>query len=108
MTYRLFIDDIRDPLKVYPGETDWVVCRDYDEAVAAVNRRGWPVTVSFDHDLGESTDKTGYDFAKWLVERDINQGDMPANFAYAVHSANPVGAANIRGLLDNYLRFRNG
>ncbi|GAB3824380.1 cyclic-phosphate processing receiver domain-containing protein [Hymenobacter jeollabukensis] len=43
---------------------------------------------------------SGYDCAKWLVEQEL----LVERFN--VHSANPVGAANIRGLLENYRRWR--
>lgn len=107
MTYKMFLDDIRSPDWVYPNcDIDWVVCRNYHDAVGVFATRGWPDYVSFDHDLGESDDQTGYDFAQFLVERDLECKGMPANFAFVVHSANPVGAANIKGLLDGYLKFR--
>jgi len=47
-----------------------------------------------------------FDFAKWLIERDMDVSDMPADFSFNVHSANPVGSANIQGLLDSYLSFK--
>jgi len=31
---------------------------------------------------------------------------MPDDFTFNVHSANPVGFYNIKGLLDSYLNFR--
>lgn len=101
---KLFIDDIRDPI-----DTSSIVVRDYDEAIAYMQSNGCPDEISFDHDLGEADAKTGYDVAKWLVEQDLNTNGkfIPGNFAYFVHSANPVGAANITGLLDNYLAVRN-
>lgn len=100
MTYKLYLDDIREP-----KQAGYVVVRNFYEAANYVTEHGFPSYISFDHDLGE--DKlTGYDFAKWLVEYDLRHGLMPADFDYNVHSANPVGAANIRGLLDCYLRNR--
>ena len=105
--YRLFLDDERDPARVYPREHvgDWIVCRSVAEALDVFSDLGWPEWISFDHDLGNDQ-PTGMDLAKWLVNRDIEVGGMPADFTYEVHSANPVGAANIRGLLDGYLRTR--
>ena len=105
--YKLFLDDERDPARVYPREYvgDWIVCRSVAEALDVFSDLGWPEWISFDHDLGKDQ-PTGMDLAKWLVSRDIEVGDMPADFTYEVHSANPVGAANIRGLLDGYLRTR--
>lgn len=119
MTYKLYIDDIRNP----PDGT-WVVARSVDAAISYVLEYGFPRFISFDHDLGlklrarddqaiilvaeeEDTEApSGYDFAKWLVNEDIEHGWMDGGFDYQVHSANPVGAANIRGLLDHYLRVR--
>ena len=50
---------------------------------------------------------TGFDFAKWLVEMDMdNIYKFPENFSFHVHSANPVGKANIEGYLNNYLKSR--
>lgn len=107
MTYRMFVDDIRDPSWVYPDQDvgDWQVCRTMEEAQHVISDLGWPTWISFDHDLGDHI-PTGYDLAKWLVDQDLDGNLMPDNFSYAVHSANPVGAANIRGLLCAYLRHK--
>jgi hypothetical protein len=107
MTYRLFLDDIRDPSWVYPNENveDWMVCRSFAEAVAVMEDLGSPCWISFDHDLGEHT-QTGYDLAHWLVNRDLDNPFLPEDFSFSVHSANPVGAANIENLLRNYLQHR--
>lgn len=69
--------------------------------------RGCPTFISFDHDLGPD-EKTGYDLAKWLVERDLdsNGAFIPATFEFYVHSQNPVGAANIRNYLQRYLEYK--
>lgn len=103
----MFLDDIRDPQWVYPNQdvSDWVVCRSFDEAEAVFSDLGWPEWISFDHDLGFQT-PSGYDLAKHLVQWDLEVGDMPKNFSYACHSANPVGAANIRSLMDKYLAHK--
>lgn len=98
MTYKLFLDDERDP-----AGTDYIVVRSFDEAVEAVKVNGFPMYVSFDHDLGEGQE-TGYDFANWLVEQDMKFewwfGEK--TFGWFVHSQNPVGKANIEGLLKGY------
>lgn len=97
--YALFLDDEREPVG-----NDWVIVRSYDEAVAYVEGNGFPSYVSFDHDLGEG--KTGYDFAKWLVEKDMDEDWLPDNFFFYVHSQNPVGAENIRKYIIDYMRFK--
>lgn len=59
--------------------------------------------VSFDHDLGEDKE-TGYDFAKFLVEYDMDHEDnLFDRLIWQVHSQNPIGASNINGLLENYI-----
>lgn len=111
---KLFLDDSRNP----PDFT-WDVVKSYDQFVAYIQLHGVPDVISFDHDLGkehyehyaafigvedEATDiripyesfveKTGYDCAKWLVE---NYRLPPS---YRIHSMNPVGAQNIKFVLD--------
>lgn len=100
MTYRLFLDDER-----FPVDDNWVIVRDFAAAVSYVCRNGFPSFVSFDHDLGDGP--SGHAFARWLIERDLDEGDMPENFNYTVHSMNPVGAKNIKSVMDSYLRFKN-
>jgi hypothetical protein len=102
MTYKLYLDDVRNPTT--PGP--WVVARSFVEATEYVLRHGYPLYVSFDHDLGDETAYTGYHFALWLVNLDMDEGSMPHDFAFNVHSANTVGAANINGLLTKYIAMR--
>lgn len=120
MPYKMYIDDIRNP----PDRT-WVVVRSVEAATSYIALYGYPSFISFDHDLGlklrirdddsiiliadgaeDVEAPSGFDFAKWLVNQDLDTNWMDAGFAYQVHSANPVGAANIRGLLDQYLSYR--
>ena len=99
--YFLYIDDIRNPIN-----DNWIVARNYKEAINIITKNNCPFFISFDHDLGE--EKTGYDVAKWLIETDLNYpGFIHNNFDFKVHSANPVGKENIEKLLRNYLRKRN-
>ena len=97
----LYLDDVRIPDPQLP----WNIVRSYEAAIEFVLRHGCPDVISFDHDLGEG--KSGYDFAKWLVEMDLDKKiEIPQHFSYIVHSANPVGKENIIGLLESYLRER--
>lgn len=115
----LYLDDIRTPLI-----NDWIVVRNYDDFIAHIRLHGLEKydVISLDHDLGDSamaeyfrnvssnyqldynniTEKTGYDCAKWLVAESIKSG-IPLPQIY-VHSANPIGAANITGYINNYLK----
>lgn len=100
--YRLFLDDERYP----PADgNEWIFARTVDEAIAIVHEYGFPGYVSFDNDLGDGL-KEGRDFAKFLVEFDMDTGTMPVGFQYYVHSQNPVATDAIRGLLDRYMEFR--
>lgn len=118
----LFLDDERNPSDVTwmliggvgSWGADWQIVRSFNQAVEWVKINGFPDVISFDHDLGlmhyagdYSDGATGMDFAKWLVDYDIENKTMPADFKFTVHSKNPEGAKNIRGLLDNYIRFKS-
>lgn len=99
--YKLFLDDERDPI-----DDSWIVVRSYDEAVKTVETLGFPGFVSFDHDLG--SEKTGYDFAKYLVNYDIKSDTwfIPNIFNYYVHSQNPIGKENIVRFLESYKKMK--
>ena len=97
LSYMLFLDDLRAP----PDQT-WIVARSYDAAVHYVEHYGMPSCVSFDHDLGEGA--TGLDFAHWLIDRHLDGEALPDDFAFAVHSRNPIGGENITALMRGFLR----
>ena len=115
----LYLDDVRIP------KTDsWEVVRNYDEFVAHILMNGLEnyEVISLDHDLGEGAmieyytnvkpnyeldynripEKTGMDCARYLVAEAMNK-KIPLPTIY-VHSANPIGAANIIGYINNYFR----
>jgi len=99
----MYLDDLRNP-----KNNGFIIVRSFNEAVQYVQTHGFPSYVSFDHDLGDHAEKTGYDFAKYLVDLDLNGiMKMPDNFDFNVHSANPVGATNIKNYMENYLRYRD-
>ena len=103
---KMFLDDIRDPKNDYD-----VIVRSYEEAINFVKENGIPTFISFDHDLGcdemGNILKDGYDFAKWLVDMDIeNIHKFPDNFTFEIHSANPIGKNHIKSILNNYLLFK--
>jgi hypothetical protein len=125
----LWLDDIRNPyidnwLRDYApqfahGEGNVIWVKNFDDFVNYIKFKGIPDMISFDHDLGEDVakervlggmskrqarikkreTKSGYDCAKWLVDYCLdNETPIPH---FVVHSANPVGAENIRRLLNN-------
>jgi len=115
----LYLDDVRTP-----KADNWEVVRNYDEFVAHIRLKGLGAyeVISLDHDLGEGAmveyytnvkpnyeldynripEKTGMDCARWLVAESMNT-KVPLPVIY-VHSANPIGAANIIGYINNYFR----
>jgi hypothetical protein len=100
MSKKLYLDDIRNPT------TDgWKIVRSYNDFVKWIETNGIPDLISFDHDLGETDEKTGYDCAKWLCEYCWDNG-LPIP-EYNVHSANPVGRDNILHLLKNFVSKLN-
>lgn len=115
----LYLDDVRNPT-----EGDWQVVRNYDEFVAHIkmNGLGSYEVISLDHDLGEGAmveyytnvkpnyelnyeripEKTGMDCVRFLVAEAMGL-KIPLPTIY-VHSANPIGSANMMGYINNYFR----
>lgn len=113
MTYYLFLDDERNPdlqgldpsafrgTRIAPG-IECVVARDHAQFCQAIDERGVPAFVSFDHDLGPGPD--GMACAHYLVNRCQDLGaPLPG---WRVHSKNGPGAANIEGLMASFARFQ--
>lgn len=115
MSKILWLDDLRNPFIDLEGSVpkedgivEWVL--NYEQFVQWIEKFGLPNIISFDHDLGlvekwlpNYIEKTGMDCAKWLIDYCIdNNCELPK---FYVHSANPVGADNIRGILNNYLKY---
>jgi hypothetical protein len=124
MSYRLFLDDVRDPYKVTWVQMPlgpWVIARDYAEFCGIIETKGVPEFVAFDHDLadehyrpsmynpdrhysnyytdGTFREKTGYDCAKWLIEYCFEKKlPLPARVC---HSMNPIGRENIQKLFES-------
>lgn len=98
MSYKLFIDDERDPVT-----NDWVIIRSSAEAIEYVRQHGMPQEISFDHDLGG--DDTSRVFIKWLVDAFCEYTvSFPEDFTFSVHSQNPIGAEWITSTINSLLR----
>lgn len=115
---KIYLDDIRTPV-----EESWIIIRNYDDFVKIINLKGLEniEVISLDHDLGESAmveyytnvknnfelnynnieEKTGYDCCKFLVSHSMTK-NIPLPQIY-IHSANPIGSANMMGYINNYL-----
>lgn len=119
MKKNIYLDDVR-----IPESEKWTLVKNYDEFVSTVILIGLEniELISLDHDLGDSAmseyysnvqpnytldysnvvEKTGYDACKFLVEHSIDTGiSLPE---VVVHSANPIGAANMMGYINNYYK----
>ena len=130
----LWLDDLRNPFideekRVPIGNDKWNInwVLNYEQFVQWIEIYGLPDAISFDHDLADEhytpeyfwddyeeskkfqewrgktyQEKTGMDCAKWLVDFCMdNKVELPK---FYVHSANPPGADNIRGLLNNFIK----
>jgi hypothetical protein len=97
--------------------------RNYDEFVAQLKLNGLGnfEVISLDHDLGEGAmveyytnvknnymldynnieERTGMDCCRYLVSDSMNE-KIPLPQVY-IHSANPIGSANMMGYINNYL-----
>ena len=96
-TWYLWVDDLRPFPKVDESRFAPIICRSYNAAIDAIDfcvSENWNFILDLDHDLGEA--KTGYDIAKYLVEKQIK------NVTVYVHSMNPVEVNNILELLNHY------
>lgn len=116
---RIYLDDVRTPV-----DPEWVVARNYDEFVAAIQFHGLEniEVISLDHDLGDTAmeeyysnvrpnytlnyehiqEKTGLDCCKFLIAESLAT-NKPLPTVY-VHSANPIGCGNMMGLINNYYK----
>lgn len=115
---KIYLDDVRTP-----EDESWVVARNYEQFVSNIMYYGLEniETISLDHDLGDGAmfeyynnvknnyvldynnidEKTGYDCCKFLVNYSMDN-NIPLPTVY-VHSANPIGSANMMGYINNYL-----
>jgi len=100
MSWVLWLDDIHQP----PKTKVCVWAKSTEEAIAFTLKLGIPQIMHLDHDLGN--DDTAMDYLKWLAETFIIDKDQKVPTWY-VHSANPVGKANINGYLTCLANFKN-
>lgn len=101
--WKLFLDDERIPVK-----NDYLIARSFYDAMDLIDTFGIPSHIAFDHDLGLGAN--GCDFAEWfanyIIDRDgLIWHELPKNFSYSVHSMNPIGANNIKNVMDAFLEL---
>lgn len=132
----LWLDDLRNPFlneenKIPNDIMDWNInwVLNFQQFTKWIEKYGLPDAISFDHDLAHEhytpeyfwdnyeeskkfqewksrsyKEKTGEDCAKWLVNYCmLYNKELPEIF---IHSANPVGADNIREVVIEYNQIK--
>jgi len=128
---RLYLDDVRTPntedwiiarnydefvstIMLKGLENFEIISLDHDLGDTAMKEYFNNVSPNYTLDYNNIKEKTGLDCAKWLVAHYFNQYDKKESrnekkqngitfpIVY-VHSANPIGSANIMGYINNFL-----
>lgn len=97
-----------------------VISLDHDLDPSSMKEYFNNVSPNYQLDYNNITKKTGYHCAKWLVShfyktnpswieenRFIKKGNKAPFPTVYVHSANPIGSANIMGYINNFLMNEN-
>lgn len=94
--WKLWLDDLcEEPGSGRLTPEGWLGAKCVSEAMRLVNEHGSPILMSLDHDLG---DQTTMDFLKSWTKKYTN---IPFP-EYRIHSANPIGALNIKAFIDSW------
>lgn len=101
MTWKLWLDDqVNDPeAPARHCPAGHMAAESFYQAQDLVLKHGPPDHVDLDHDLGLGY-PDGMDFLKWLYQE---YPDNPPK-TWRIHSANPVGAEDMRSYLDSWDR----
>jgi hypothetical protein len=91
----IWLDDVR-PM---PAGFD-VHVKTASEAIELIKNSDGVESISFDHDLGNDEDGTGYDVATY-IEMSVYLRHHPPPRRWAVHSANPVGREKIKRAMES-------
>jgi hypothetical protein len=133
MKKSIYLDDIRTPIDgdwtVVRNYNEFVnsvteiglanieiISLDHDLGDDAINEFVYNTMPNYTIDYSNISEKTGYDCAKWLVDyfydetptrlemHSTYKKQNPITFPKVlVHSANPIGSANIMGYINNFL-----
>ena len=105
---KLWLDDVRE------APEGWVWAKNARDALWIVTDPNVCVTeMSLDHDLGDDSHGTGYDFLNRIADLTMLAGihgessDDGLTFGkISIHSANPVGRANMEALIEGYNAYK--
>jgi hypothetical protein len=97
MTWKLFLDDVRELPRCLEGQ-GFIVVRNVEAAQRMTMLKGYPTEIWLDHDLGEGApggDAPNY--IKWLAGtiQDNAHEHAVSTIAVRVHSHNVQGSANM-------------
>ena len=104
MSIYIYVDDIREDDTFFNNTFDqklWtpVVCRTYEETIKVINEfyQDTYLFLDLDHDLGDYYSDGGdaIKLLDWLAERETF-------YPVEIHTANPVGRANMERMLTRY------
>ena len=98
---KLYVDDVR------PTPPGFDVRAETAQQAIYVLQTMDVTEISLDHDLGPPEAGTGYEIACWIEKAAYEKRIKPLS-RMSIHSANPVGVANIQRALDNARRYWSG
>lgn len=97
---KVYLDDVRTTPE------GWVRAY-WPEEVITLLKTGQILELSLDHDLGDDARGTGYTVLQWLEKEVFHDRTFPVP-DMRVHSANPVGAARMRELINRIKELKDG
>lgn len=105
---RIYLDDMRGLPPECSRDEGWIILRDGESLIGLIESVGLEriVEISFDHDLGSPRYLDGYQTILWL-ERHVRDNGYWYIPIMHVHSANPVGAMNIRCVIERIENYAN-
>jgi hypothetical protein len=107
----LWVDDLR-PLPAdlqgpqWPdsgGAYWWAVATSFHDAIVVLETCPYIKHISLDHDIASfygQREMTGYDVLMWIAQRKSEGHPYPLDIK--LHTANPVGRANMQEILQQY------
>jgi len=106
MDYNLFIDDLAfdpDSSERHPP-AGFIAVTSSQQALSLIHFEGFPIFVSFDHDLGGDDKVMNF---LYMLQQEYDLSSIKP-FDYQIHSANPVGRENIKSFMESWKKVYYG
>lgn len=103
MGWKLWLDDqIDDPScpARHPPE-GFTGAKTVYEASVLISNLGMPDFMDLDHDLGDDQ-PNGMGLCRWITSYDLGAPVVTRPIRFRIHSANPVGKANMESILNSF------